>query len=49
VFSIHVAQAKKKMVADNPEHPPASLKLIDELAKAFELAEVRCSFAARLV
>ena len=28
------------MVADNPEHPPAALKLIDELGKAFELAEV---------
>jgi len=32
--------AKKKLQADNPEHPSASLKLVDELSKAFELAEV---------
>ena len=33
-------QAKKKVAAENPDHPAASLKLVDELGKAFELAEV---------
>ena len=35
-----LAQAKKKVAAENPEHPAAALKLVDELSKALELAEV---------
>eukprot|EP00042_Codosiga_hollandica_P019237 m.58846 g.58846 ORF g.58846 m.58846 type:complete len:412 (+) comp49201_c0_seq2:264-1499(+) len=34
-----LAQIKKKM-AENPDAAPAALKIIDELGKAFELAEV---------